>query len=111
LLQCLGFGIGLTLGSLNVFFRDISQLLPTILLMWMWLTPIVYVKEILPEGLRAALIYNPVFPFVDALQAVITRGVWPSAHAWRLMLLWALVVPLMGYAILRKLRPEIRDVV
>jgi lipopolysaccharide transport system permease protein len=111
LLQCVGFGLGLTLGSLNVFFRDISQVLGTVLQMWMWLTPIVYLKEILPRGLRSVLPFNPVFPFVDALQGVIIRGVWPGMQVWGLMLFWALVTPLTGYLVLRKLRPEIRDFV
>jgi ABC-type polysaccharide/polyol phosphate export permease len=111
LLQCLGFGLGLTLGSLNVFFRDISQVLGTVLQMWMWLTPIVYLKEILPGSLRRVLPINPVFPFVDALQGVIVRGEWPETQAWGLMALWSLIAPLIGYLVLRKLRPEIRDVV
>ncbi len=111
LLQCMGFGLGLTLGSLNVFFRDISQMLGTVLQMWMWLTPIVYLKEILPISLQNILPFNPAFPFVDALQGAIIRGTWPGMQAWALMLLWALVTPLIGYIVLRKLRPEIRDVI
>jgi lipopolysaccharide transport system permease protein len=111
LLQCVGFGLGLTLGCLNVFFRDIGQVLGTALQMWMWMTPIVYLKEILPRTLQVFLPFNPVFPFVEALQGIIVRGSWPEAWAWELMALWTFVIPLIGYLVLRKLRPEIRDVV
>ncbi len=111
LLQGVGFGLGLILGSLNVFFRDISQMLGTALQMWMWLTPIVYLKDILPESLRRLLPLNPAYPYVDALQDAIIRGGWPTGKAWGLMAAWTLVTPLIGYLVLRKLRPEIRDVV
>ena len=111
LFQSFGFGLGLMLGSLNVFFRDIGQGLGIVLQMWMWLTPIVYVKEILPALFQRLLVFNPAFPFIDSLQGIIVRGLWPARWHWGLMILWALTTPLAGYMILRKLKPEIRDVI
>ncbi len=111
LLQSFGFGLGLMLGSMNVFFRDIGQGLGIILQMWMWLTPIVYVKEILPALFQELLVFNPAFPFIDALQGIIVGGLWPAPWHWGLMTFWALTAPLVGYMILGKLRTEIRDVI
>jgi len=111
LFQSLGFGLGLMLGTLNVFFRDIGQGLGIILQMWMWLTPIVYVKEILPALFQRLLVFNPAFPFIDSLQGIIVRGLWPDQWHWSLMTFWALTAPLAGYMILRKLKLEIRDVI
>lgn len=111
LFQSFGFGLGLMLGSLNVFFRDIGQGLGIVLQMWMWLTPIVYVKEILPDLFQRLLVFNPAFPFIDSLQGIIVSGLWPARWHWGLMTLWALMSPLVGYMILRKLKPEIRDVI
>jgi len=111
LLQSLGFGLGLTLGSLNVFFRDIGQGLGILLQMWMWLTPIVYVKGILPAPFQELLVFNPVFPFIDTLQGIIVGGLWPTPWNWALITFWALTAPLAGYMILRKLKTEIRDVI
>ena len=111
LFQSFGFGLGLMLGSLNVFFRDIGQGLGIVLQMWMWLTPIVYVKEILPTLFQKLLVFNPVFPFIDSLHGIIVHGLWPARWHWVHMTLWALTTPLAGYLILRKLKPEIRDVI
>jgi len=109
LFQSLGFGLGLTLGSLNVFFRDVGQVLGVTLQMWMWLTPIVYIEELVPPGLQKFMILNPAFPFVNALHAAIVRGEWPEPSRWAWMLGWAIATPFVGYLILRKVRPEIRD--
>jgi lipopolysaccharide transport system permease protein len=76
----------------------------------MWLTPIVYVEQILPPELQGLVRYNPAYPFIDALHRMIVAGQWPVAWQWPVMLLWAAATPVAGYLVLRRLRPEIRDV-
>jgi homopolymeric O-antigen transport system permease protein len=110
LFQGFGFGLGLIFGTLNVFLRDIGQMLGIALHLWMWLTPIVYVEEILPTGLQSLIRYNPAYPFIDALHRMIVGGRWPGVRHWLVMLVWAAAAPVVGYLILRRLRPEIRDV-
>src|SRR6202795_4043404 len=41
LFQAFGFGLGLIFSTLNVFLRDIGQVLTIALQLWMWVTPIV----------------------------------------------------------------------
>jgi lipopolysaccharide transport system permease protein len=109
LFQGFGFGLGLIFSTLNVFIRDIVQVLGIALQLWMWLTPVVYVKEILPAAMQRFVRHNPAYPFIDALQRMIVGGQWPSAWHWPVMVFWAAVAPAIGYLILRRLRPEIRD--
>ena len=45
-------GLGITLGVLNVFFRDVGQFFGIFTQFWFWLTPIVYPASILPEEAR-----------------------------------------------------------
>jgi len=42
-------GLGMTLGVLNVFFRDVGQFFSVVIQFWFWLTPIVYPAAISPE--------------------------------------------------------------
>jgi ABC-type polysaccharide/polyol phosphate export permease len=109
LLQSFGFGLGLVFSTLNVFLRDIGQVLAIALQLWMWLTPIVYVEQILPPGLREVMRYNPAYPFIDALHRMIVAGQWPAGWQWPVMAAWAATAPLAGYLVMRRLRPEIRD--
>lgn len=111
LLQGFGFGLGLIGSTLNVFLRDIGQALIIVLQLWMWVTPIVYVEDILPAGLRALAPYNPAYPYIDALHHMVVLGTWPPAWEWPLMLAWAAATPVAGYLVLRRLRPEIRDAI
>jgi len=52
-------GLGITLGVLNVFFRDVGQFFGIFLQFWFWFTPIVYPLTILPEEVRPLLVLNP----------------------------------------------------
>ena len=45
-------GLGMILGILNVFFRDVGQMFGICLQFWFWLTPIVYPLSILPPGIQ-----------------------------------------------------------
>jgi len=71
LLASFSLGVGLVLGILNIFIRDISQIVPIILQMLFWFTPIVYPKNIVPEDYRDLLNANPMYHFVNAYQDVI----------------------------------------
>jgi lipopolysaccharide transport system permease protein len=71
-------GLGVILGVLNVFFRDVGQFFGIVLQFWFWLTPIVYSPVILPEPIRHAMAWNPMAPIVEAFQRVIVNSQWPD---------------------------------
>lgn len=75
----LAAGIGLLLGTLNVFSRDVGQVTAVVLQFWFWVTPIVYPVSIVPEVFRSTLALNPVLPLVRAYQEVIVYGKSPSS--------------------------------
>jgi len=52
ILIAFAIGLGITLGVLNVFFRDVGQFFGIVIQFWFWLTPIVYPISILPECAR-----------------------------------------------------------
>lgn len=77
ILVLFAIGLGVTLGVLNVFFRDVGQFFGIFLSFWFWLTPIVYSPSILPEALRPYMAWNPVASLIAAFQDVLVAGQWP----------------------------------
>ncbi|MBP1692243.1 MAG: type transporter [Chloroflexi bacterium] len=57
MLTALGFGLWLS--ALNVRYRDVKQLMPFIVQVWMYLTPVVYGAALIPERFRWLLALNP----------------------------------------------------
>ena len=74
----LALGIGLILGVMNVFLRDIGQVVPIILQMLFWFTPIVYPITIIPETYRHWLNFNPMYPLTSAYQQILVYGKSPQ---------------------------------
>jgi lipopolysaccharide transport system permease protein len=74
----LALGFGIVLGILNVFISDIGQVIPLVLQIGFWFTPVVYVPTVLPEGLRALLVFNPIYPLVSAYHEVLMYGRMPD---------------------------------
>jgi lipopolysaccharide transport system permease protein len=73
----LAIGLGLVLGVLNVFFRDVGQFFAIVIQFWFWLTPIVYSPSILPEAVRPLLAWNPMAPVIGAYQGILVGGQAP----------------------------------
>lgn len=63
-------GLGMVLGILNVFFRDVGQFVGILLQFWFWFTPIVYVLDALPVKAREVLSYNPMAILVENYQRI-----------------------------------------
>lgn len=94
---CLGAGLGLTLGVINVFIREIGQIMPIMLQFWFWLTPIVYVASIIPEKYHIFITLNPMSAIVKSYQDILIYGenpqlltlIYPSMIAFSTLLLAA----------------------
>jgi lipopolysaccharide transport system permease protein len=71
-------GVGVALGVLNVFFRDVGQLSGIVLQFWFWLTPIVYPASVLGEGARALMAFNPMAVLIESYQQILVSGNWPQ---------------------------------
>lgn len=102
-------GLGITLGVLNVFFRDVGQFFGIFLSFWFWLTPIVYSPSILPEALRPYLAWNPVAGLIAAFQDVLVAGHWPQWETlWPITVL-AIVFCILGLWLFRRHAGEMVD--
>ncbi len=73
----LAIGLGLILGVLNVFIRDVGQITPVVFQFLFWFTPIVYMKSIIPGRFKGWLVLNPLSHIVTAYQNVLVFGTAP----------------------------------
>lgn len=71
-------GLGVTLGVLNVFFRDVGQFFSIFLQFWFWLTPVVYPVAILPDSIKSVMGYNPMYSVIQAYQDIFVANRWPN---------------------------------
>lgn len=71
--------VGLWLSALNVQYRDIQQMVPFLLQIWMYATPIVYPITIIPEGtIRYLYSLNPMVGVVQGFRWALFGGTPPD---------------------------------
>ncbi|MEN6482691.1 MAG: ABC transporter permease [Anaerolineaceae bacterium] len=61
-------GFGLWLSALNVRFRDVGHLVPFLIQIWMYLTPVIYGSDLIPEQFRFLLGFNPMTGVVEGFR-------------------------------------------
>lgn len=73
-------GLGLFLAQANVFFRDIQYIYNAVMTAWMYLTPIFYPLEMLPEWLIWVIKHlNPMYFYVGQFRDLVHMGRMPGA--------------------------------
>lgn len=71
-------GMGILLSAIVVTFRDTQHFYGILLTGWMYLTPIFYTVDILPNWVRKIVYYNPLANMVEMLREVVLYGTLPS---------------------------------
>lgn len=83
------------LASLGVFLRDLKQAIVIITTSLMFLAPVLYPKELVPEQYRTLLYLNPLTIIVEASQDVL---IWGKPPVWSLLAIYALASVLFAWA-------------
>lgn len=72
-------GLGLFLAQANVFYKDVQHIYNAVMMAWMYLTPIFYPIESLPEKVRLAVThFNPMYYYVKQFRDIFYAGTLPS---------------------------------
>ena len=109
LLILFAVGLGMVLGVLNVFFRDVGQFFNIALQFWFWFTPIVYTPAALPAPARELLRWNPMAALIGAFQTILVTGRAPDWASLLPVTLLALLCCALGLQLFRKRAGEMVD--
>ena len=72
MIQVLALGVGLFTAALTVRYRDVQYVLPFLIQLLLYASPVAYGVSVVPERLRRFYLLNPVAPMLDALRAALT---------------------------------------
>jgi lipopolysaccharide transport system permease protein len=105
----LAVGLGILLGTLNVFFRDVGHIMGIILQFWFWLTPMVYPYQVVPERFRLILELNPLVGVVRGYQDIFLYDFWPVWEKLIPIAIVSVISLVLGYLAFVKLDKEMVD--
>lgn len=101
-LLLLTIGVGLTLATVNVFFRDMEHLYGVLLMLLMWAMPIFYPANIVPESFRFIQYYNPVYAVISCCRSVFLYGTTYDPMTLLFAMVSGVVALIIGIALFYK---------
>lgn len=105
-------GLSWITSSLQVFARDISQIIAVILQFGFWLTPIMWDFNLLPDGYKFWFKFNPMFYIVDGYRKsfITAEPFWTNSRDGLYFWGITLIILIVGVLLFRKLKPHFADV-
>lgn len=94
--QIFTLGLSLFFSAANLLYRDIQYLLSMILLLWMYVTPVIYSADMVPEKYRIVFQLNPMAVIINAYRQVILAGGVPKYSSLLIATLLSFIVLLIG---------------
>ncbi|MCP3931688.1 MAG: ABC transporter permease [Bacteroidetes bacterium] len=108
----LALGISWMSSALNVFIRDVEQIMGVIIQVGFWATPIFWDIKMMPERVQLYLKLNPMFYIVQGYRDSFISFVPFWDHPLLTVYFWGVVLFLFfsGALVFQKLRPQFADV-
>ena len=104
-------GINLLFAGCNVFYRDFKHILPFLVQLWMYASPLVYSGSMVPEQYRLIYSLNPMAGIIDAFRwSIIGAGKFPL-YSFSVACIASLLMLSLGFIIFRKIEHYFADVV
>ncbi len=105
--------VGVTLlgSSLLVFYRDVRFVIPLLVQVWMYASPVIYPIDWVPESLRPYYDLNPMAGLIDGYRRVLLLGEPPRGQAMLFSVALSAILFLLSYVVFKHLEPLFADVI
>lgn len=106
-------GLSWLTSALNVYNRDIGQFVRVLTDIWFWLTPVVWVIEMVPEKIRWVINLNPMSFVVQGYRNSLLSIGYFWQDGWYALYFWSIVLCVLGIGtyVFRRLKSEFVDVI
>ncbi len=105
------YALSLLAAACNLFYRDIQYLLGLFLLVWMYLTPVIYPTDMFPEKYQWIFQLNPMAVFINAYRQVLLGGGMPNLVSLGIGLGLSVGLYVIATSVFRRLEGAFADVV
>lgn len=103
-------GISWALSALNVFYRDIGQIVSVVLSVWFFGTPIIYPFDRVPEQFQTILRWNPMVHLVEAYRWALLGKTELEVKPLLIISIPILITFIFGGLFFKRLKPAFTDV-
>lgn len=105
------FSIGLIwiLSSINVFVRDLQNIVSILILFLMMISPIAYPADMIPVSLKPFLSVNPLYYLITCYQDVLIMGQFPRGNSFWVLCVFSFLTFFIGFWFFEKMKKVFVD--
>jgi lipopolysaccharide transport system permease protein len=67
-------GVGMFLAAMNIRYRDIKYVVPFMIQLWLFVTPVIYPTAYLPRRLQTLIAFNPLTGIIEGFRSCLFSG-------------------------------------
>lgn len=105
------YAISLLLSFMNLLYRDIQYLFNLVIVLWFYLTPVLYAVEFFPPQYRWVFQINPMSVFINAYREVLLAQGIPNLTSLGIGVALTAVIFVIAYYLFKKAEGMFADVV
>jgi teichoic acid transport system permease protein len=93
-------GLAAFFATLQVYFRDTSNFLPYFVRIWMYVSPVLWLPEMIermPRWILTLIQINPLYSMLGGYAELIQEGTIPPLYMWLTALAWAVGAVAIGF--------------
>ena len=103
-------GLGYLVSAINVYFRDLNQMIGVIITLILFLSPIFYPLAAIPEKYQFLIKMNPLSYLLEEFRIVVFMQEQPNFLILGVFYIASITIAYAGYKVFRKLQPSFGDV-
>ena len=96
--QIFTLGLSLFFAASNLLYRDIQYLLTLVITLWLYLTPVIYPADIVPDKFKIFFQLNPMAVIINAYRQTVLGGGPPNYISLFIALCVSLITLLLGFS-------------
>lgn len=100
----LALGLCMITSALTVQFRDVEYLLSIVMMALMYMTPIMYTVDMVPEKLRILFLINPMYAIIEAYHQILYFKTIPQLSTLTSAIIWGIGSLVIGIIVFEKLQ-------
>jgi len=104
-------GLGVIVSLFSAFFRDLKEALPIVLQLLFWMTPIIYMKEMISDKYPFLVTYNPFYYFIKLYQNIFVYTQAPTCEDLCIIIAIAFVTLFLAMFLYKKMISTIKDII
>lgn len=105
------FSLGVILSLFTPFLKDLKEVVPVVIQLWFWMTPIIYMREMLEKKYPFLITYNPFYYFSSIYQDIFVFSKAPSLESLSIIIFITSVTFLLSMYLYKKMIGTIKDII